>query len=169
MCHWSQTPSPLFDPTVKVKVLVLRLISDIHLTLQDFTFPSLACSLLSPSQLPGEGTVLVNPQLIVLTRLYWVITASLLSANLSTAQKLEGWKDWLGLEVGRPGIDPGSLALETLTTKPRYLPPVASLTSYLVMVEEKILTGKCPSKSISMMTPSSQYENHFRGLSNTCF
>ena len=30
---------------------------------------------------------------------YWAISASLLSANLSTTHKLEGWKAWVGLEV----------------------------------------------------------------------
>ena len=106
----------------KVKVLVLRLISDIHPTLHGLTFPSSACSLLSPSHLPGEDTALVEPKLIVLTN-YWAITASLLGANLSTTHKLEGWKVLVDLEVACPGIEPRSLAqeLQTLTTKPCHL------------------------------------------------
>ncbi len=74
----------------------------IHPTLQGFTFPSSACSLLSPSYLPGriQRRYLSTCSWSFLQD-YWAITISLLGANLSTAHKLDGWKAWVGLEVPR--------------------------------------------------------------------
>ncbi len=76
----------------------------IHLMLQDFTFPVLACSPLSP-HLPGEDTALLEPQLTILTRL---LSHHCLIARCQFiyCSQIRGMKDLVGLEVARRELNP---------------------------------------------------------------